>query len=175
MKKISSYEIALSALACAIATVMLTVGTLYAPLLFTGYLFASAAFMLPLSGGYYAGAALAYVASSVLTLVFNGVNFFDTLPFIMFFGLHPIVNAAQRRLNINRWIALPVKAAWFDASMYVIWKFVFDMNTAIPFVDKYILPVVLIAGTAFFVVYDIAVFRCQNYVNAAMGRFIRRR
>ena len=131
--------------------------------------------MLPLSGKYYAGAALAYVGASVLTLIFNGVNIFDTLPFIMFFGLHPIVNALQLRFKINRWIALPIKAAWFDGAMYFVWRFVFEMTTTIAFVDKYIWLIILIAGTAFFVAYDFAMFRCQGYVNATVDRFIKRR
>ena len=55
--------------------------------------------MLPLSRGYFKGAALCYAAINVLTLLFNGFNFFDTLPFTMFFGLHPLVNEWQARLH----------------------------------------------------------------------------
>ena len=49
MKKISAYEIALSALSCALATILLTVGVYSAVLLFTGYLLACASLMLPLA------------------------------------------------------------------------------------------------------------------------------
>ena len=95
----NSKEIALSAVACALGTLGLTVGTLYSPMLFTGYLFACLCMMLPLSRGYFKGAALCYAAINVLTLLFNGFNFFDTLPFTMFFGLHPLVNEWQARLH----------------------------------------------------------------------------
>ena len=55
--------------------------------------------MLFRSRGYFKGAALCYAAINVLTLLFNGFNFFDTLPFTMFFGLHPLVNEWQARLH----------------------------------------------------------------------------
>lgn len=101
MKK-SSRAVALSAIACAFSTLGLTVGTLYSPLLFTGYLAACLCMMLPLSKGYFKGAALCFVATNVLTLLFNGFNFFDTLPYTLFFGLHPLINEWQARLKKRR-------------------------------------------------------------------------
>lgn len=95
----NSKEIALSAVACALGTIALTVGTLYSPMLFTGYLFACLCMMLPLSRGYFKGAALCFIAMNVLTLLFNGFNFFDTLPFTLFFGLHPVANEWQAKLH----------------------------------------------------------------------------
>ena len=175
MKRISSQEIALSAISCAFATIMMTVGTLYTPLLFTGYLFACAALMLPLAKKYYVGCGLAYIASFTLTMIFNGFNFFDTMPYIVFFGLHPLVNGLQKKYGWNRYVSAAVKAAWFDAAMYAVWRFTFGMNTAIPFIDKYILPIILIAGTAFFLVYDYAMFRCQKQVDFTVDRFLPKR
>ena len=131
MKKISAYEIALSAVSCAIAAIALTVGTLYTPLLFTGYLFAGFALMIPLAKNCWWGDVLAFIGASLIALMFNGFNFFDTLPFIMFFGLHPLVNALQLKFKVKRWIAMPVKAVWFDASMYFVWRVVTGM--AAPF------------------------------------------
>lgn len=58
--------------------------------------------MLPLSKGYFKGAALCFVATNVLTLLFNAFNFFDTLPYTLFFGLHPLVNEWQARLKKRR-------------------------------------------------------------------------
>ena len=123
MKKISSHEIALSALACAIATIFLTVGIYSAVLLFTGYLFACIALMLPLAKQSYRGYILAYLATCILALIFNVAGFIDLLPFIMFFGLHPLVNELQLKTRINRWVAFGIKAVWFDATLWVIWKF----------------------------------------------------
>ncbi len=174
-KKISSYEIALSALACAIATILLTVGVYSEILLFTGYLFACIALMLPLAKGSYRGFALAYVATCLLAFIFNASRFFDLLPFIMFFGLHPLVNELQLKVKINRWVACLVKALWFDGTMYVVWRFVFSMSTTIAFVDQYIIPILLIGGTLFFVVYDYLMYQWRIAINALVKRISKRK
>lgn len=174
MKKISAYEIALSALASAIATVCLTIGVYSAILLFTGYLLACIALMLPLAKKSYAGFTLAYLSTCILALIFNASRFFDLLPFIMFFGLHPLVNELQLHTKINRWVACAVKALWFDLTMYVIWRFVFGMTTTVAFLDEYILPILLVGGTAFFVAYDYAMYKWRYAVNTLVKRITRK-
>lgn len=170
MKRLSSHEIALSALACAIATVLLTVGVYSEILLFTGYLFGCIALMMPLAKKSYIGYALAYVGTCVLSLIFNVARFWDLLPFIMFFGLHPLVNELQFRTKINRWLACGIKALWFDGTMFIIWKFVFGMTTSIAFVDKYIWLILLVGGTAFFVAYDYVMYKWRAIVNRLVAR-----
>ena len=170
MRKISAYEIALSALACAMATILLTIGTYSQILLFTGYLFGGIALMLPLAKRSYLGYMLAYVATCILSLIFNVARFWDILPFIMFFGLHPIVNELQLKIKINRWVACAIKAAWFDGTMYLIWRFVFAMTTTFPFIDKYIIPIILVVGTLFFVAYDYLMYRWRFTVNTLVKR-----
>lgn len=170
MKRLSSHEIALSALACAIATVLLTVGVYSEILLFTGYLFGCIALMMPLAKKSYIGYALAYVGTCVLSLIFNVARFWDLLPFILFFGLHPLVNELQLRTKINRWLACGIKALWFDGTMFIIWKFVFGMTTSIAFVDKYIWLILLVGGTAFFVAYDYVMYKWRAIVNRLVAR-----
>ena len=174
MKKISAYEIALSALSCALATILLTVGVYSAVLLFTGYLLASIALMLPLAKKSYIGYVLSYIATVILSLIFNASRFFDLLPFIMFFGLHPLINELQLKIKINRWLACGIKALWFDATMYVIWRFVFEMTTTIPLVDQYVLPMILIFGTAFFVFYDYTTYKWRYVVNKLVARIVKK-
>ena len=174
MKKISAYEIALSALSCAIATIFLTVGAYSSVLLFTGYLLACVALMLPLAKQSYGGYTLAYISTCLLAFIFNAGRFWDLLPFVMFFGLHPLVNELQLKTRINRWVACAVKALWFDATMYIVWRFVFAMTTTIPLVDKYIIPIILIGGTAFFVVYDYVLYQWRYAVNTLVKRITRK-
>ena len=174
MKRISAHEIALAALACAVATIFLTVGVYSEILLFTGYLMAGIALMLPLSKGSYVGYVLAYLATCVISLIFGAARFFDLLPFIMFFGLHPLVNELQLNSKINRWLACGLKALWFDGTMYVIWRFVFSMTTTIPIVDQYILPILLIFGTAFFIFYDYLMYKWRYAVNVLVKRITRK-
>ena len=175
MKKLSAYEIALSALACAIATILLTVGVYSEILLFTGYLFGSVALMLPLSKKCYLGYVLAYIATCVLCFIFTPGRIFDLLPFILFFGLHPLVNELQLKTKINRWIACIGKALWFDVTMFLIWKFVFGSTTTLTIIDKYIFPILLIFGTAFFVFYDYTMYKCRFTVNAIVKRIGRKK
>lgn len=171
-KRTSAYEIALSAIACAVTTLALTLGVLYPPMLFTGYLFGCVAIMLPLSYGFYGGATLCYLGGTILSLIFSGFRFIDLIPFAIFFGLHPIVNALQKKFKFNKYLSYACKAIWFDGAAYLTWRFVFTMNTAIPFLDKYILPIILIGGTLFFIAYDILIFRTQETVNMAVDRYI---
>lgn len=174
MKKISSYEIALSALATAIATIFLTVGVYSEILLFTGYLLSCVALMLPLAKNSYRGFILSYIATCLLSLLFNAGRFFDLLPFIMFFGLHPLVNELQLKIKINRWVACVIKALWFDGTMYIIWRFVFAMTTTIALVDAYIIPVLLIGGTLFFVLYDYLAYQWRIAVNRLVARIYKK-
>lgn len=173
MRKISAYEIALSALSCALSTILLTVGVYSEILLFTGYLFACVMLMLPLAKQSYWGYGLSYLATCILSFIFGAGRFLDLLPFLMFFGLHPLVNELQLKTKINRWVACGVKALWFDGTMYVIWRFVFAVTTEIPFVDKYFLPIILVVGTAFFVFYDYAMYKWRAGVNTLVKRITR--
>ena len=174
MKKITAFEIALSALSCALATIFLTIGVYSSILLFTGYMCGGIALMLPLSKKSYAGFALAYFGTCVLALIFNASRLFDILPFVMFFGLHPLVNELQLKTKINTWVACFIKAVWFDATMYVVWRFVFEMTTTIPFVDQFIIPIILIGGTAFFVLYDYATYKWRFIVNRTVERYVKK-
>ena len=170
MKRLTSYEIALSALATAIATLFLTIGVYSELLLFTGYLLGSVALMLPLAKQSYRGFVMAYLATCVLSLIFNASRFWDLLPFIVFFGLHPLVNECQLKTKINRWVACALKALWFDGAMYLVWRFTFSMTTSVAFVDEYIIPVILIGGTAFFVLYDYLSYQWRAVVNNTVKR-----
>ena len=174
MKKITSYEIALSALACAIATIFLTVGVYSEVLLFTGYLLSCVALMLPLAKQSFRGYVLAYIATCVLAFIFNASRVWDLLPFIMFFGLHPLVNELQLKIKINRWVACAIKALWFDLTMYLIWRFVFAMTTTITLIYEYILPIILVAGSAFFVFYDYVAYKWRAAVNILVQRLNRK-
>ena len=170
MKKITSHEIALSALACAVATMILTLGIYSDFFLFTGYLLGSVALMLPLAKKSYIGYVLAYLATTILTLLFSSFRFWEVLPFAMFFGLHPLVNELQLKTKINRWVACAIKAAWFDITAYVVWLVLFQMTTAIEWLNAYMVPIIFIVGTVFFAFYDYLFYRCRAVVNVTVAR-----
>lgn len=172
MKKNSkSFEIALSAISCAIATAFLSLGILNNYLLGVGYMAACIALTVPLSRSFWLGDLLAYVATVILTLLFGGSAFiWRLLPFIIFFGLHPIANFVQFRFRINKILAFIVKAVWFDAMLYLSWRFLFNMTTSFEFVDRYIVPIIIVLGTLFFAFYDYMIVRCQMSANKIINK-----
>ena len=174
MKKISTYDLALSALACALSVLFQVIGAYSEILLFTGYLLSAVALMLPLSRNSYKGYVLAYMGACFLSLIFASARFWDVIPFIVFFGLHPLINELQLRTKINTWVACFAKALWFDATMYLMWKFLLDTTTVNPLVGQYILPIILVAGTAFFVFYDYTMYHARAIVNNLARRFLKK-
>lgn len=174
MRKISAYEVALSALSCALATMFLTIGLYTEILLFTGYMLASVLLLLPLSKKSYIGYILAYISTCILSLIFGAGRFWDLLPFVLFFGLHPLVNELQLKTKIPFWVWSAIKAVWFDGVAYLIWRFLLDMTTSIPLVDTYIIPFILVFGTLFFVFYDFVFFKWRYTVNVLVGRIIKK-
>ena len=170
MKKITSRQIALSGLACAMATILLTVGIYSEFFLLTGYVLAGVALMLPLAKKSYFGYVLAYLAATILTLLFSSFRFWEVLPFAMFFGLHPLVNELQLKTKINRWVAWFVKAVWFDTAAYLIWRLVYQMTTAVPWLNAYMVWIIFIGGTLVFGFYDYVLYRCRAIVNITVAR-----
>ena len=178
-KNSKSFEIALSGISCAAAVIFLALGILSGWLLATGYFIGVIALMVPLSKGYIKGDLFAYIGTCILTVIMGAAaKFWDIVPFIMFFGLHPLINALIERSKFNKWIFLPVKALWFDATLIVGYYLVYGGvmgGTLFPdnvyeIINRYIFLFIFTAGTLIGVVYDILAMRCQRVVNALVYR-----
>lgn len=176
-KPSKSFEITLSAVSCAISVVFLYLGTLNSYLLATGYLMAEIALMIPLSKQFYIGDALAYISCCILTILLGAIGrIWVLVPFIMFFGLHPLVNALQLRFKINKLLAYLIKAVWFDFTLWVMYILVFGSSIGNPewsfyeFINNYILLIIFIGGSIAFFLYDYFMFKCQAIVNAFVYR-----
>ncbi len=183
MKKPSkSFEIVLSAIACAVAAVAVTVGCYVNVLYAAGILLAVFAIMVPLSKDFIWGAALAFLGSALLAFMFCAFSIFKLVPYILFFGLHPIINHIQLKYVKKKWIhplVLIVKAVWFILSMWLAFEllavefFAFDQTTWYEWVMQYFYYVLWIGGAVVFVAYDIMMFLCQKSVNALIRRIRR--
>ena len=178
-KRPDSFQIALSGISCAAAVIFLSLGILSRFFVATGYLFGIIALMAPLSKNFYIGDFLAYIGTCILTFIFGAAaGFWDLVPFIMFFGLHPLANALQKKFKINKWLALAVKALWFDATVIVAYYLVFGGilgGSLLPeevyrVVNDYIYLFIFTLGTAFFILYDYLIFKCQIAVNIIVGK-----
>lgn len=171
MKKISAYEVALSALSCALATIFLVLGTITPVLLFTAYLVSCIALTLPLTKQCYWGYFLAYIATLLLSLLFCGAAFFfDLLPFAAFFGLHPLMNELQLKWKLNKWLAFFIKAAWFDGALCLIWFFLLELTAGAAWLSQYALPIIFVGGTAFFLFYDFTMFCVRTQIEKLVTR-----
>lgn len=175
MKKRSnskSFEIALSAISCAIATLFLSLGILNSYLLTFGYLMACIALCLPLTKRFWAGDILAYVAACLLTLLIGGgaAFFWRLLPFIMFFGLYPVATYAQFRFKINIWLARVIKAVWLAGTLVVVWIYVFGMAAGPEFLRDYMLPIVIVGGVVISGFFDFAMIKLQTLMTNFIAR-----
>lgn len=176
MRKISAYEIALSGLSAALSTVLLVIGTITPVLLFTAYLVSCVALMLPLSRGAYLGFLFAFFTTGILSLLFVGAGFlFELLPFLIFFGLHPLVNELQIQKGWKKWWAFAGKALWFDGAMYLTWRFTFEMTTVVNLPELAVIALLITLGTGFFYFYDYTMFKCRAQVNALVNRLLRKK
>lgn len=181
MKKQSrSFEIALSAIACAVGALALTMGSYVRFLLAAGYLIAVFAFMVPLAKGKIFGFFLAYAGSVILALLFTGfvLGVMQILPFIVFFGLHPLANYLQKkyvRKPLLHGALYLVKAAWFDLSLWLAWIVLEEFLglhelTWYPYVENSFFVILFVGGTLFFAVYDYMIFLCQRATDAIIRR-----
>ena len=176
-KKSRSFEIALSAMACAVASAFLMLGSLNPYLLATGYLVGAFALMVPLSTGFIWGSALAFVAASLLSLP---LSLWKIVPFAVFFGLHPIVNYLQRKYVHKKFfigICEAAKALWFDCAMLLSWFVLTNMagmaEVFSDWIGEYLYLVIFIGGTLFFLAYDAMMFLCQKSADRAIERIRR--
>ncbi len=173
-----SYQIALSAIACAFASAALTLGSYVDVLLGAAYVIAVLALMIPLARDYLWGDALCYVATFLLTFLFCGFSYLYLVPFAVFFGLHPLANYLQRRFVKKRplfFLCEILKAVWFDLAVWLSFSLlgeVLGLTQAAwyPYVEKYFFLVLFVGGTLFFALYDALVFYAQRCVNAVLRR-----
>ena len=180
-KNPKTFEIALSGISCAVAALALSLGIMtgMGALTATGYLIAVIALMVPLSKQFFRGDFLAYVGTVILAVVLGAaVKFWDLVPFALFFGLHPLANALQIRFKINKWLALAIKAVWFDCTLIVGYYLVFGgmlggalfPEEVYEIINKYIFLLIFTVGTVGFFVYDYLIFKVQILINGIVFR-----
>ena len=175
-----SFEIALSGICSAIAVTFLALGILSGWLLATGYFVGVIALMIPLAKEFYKGDFLAYLSTCILTIIMGAAaKFWDIVPFIMFFGLHPLVNALiNNKSKINKWFFMPLKLLWFDGMLivgyYLVYGGVFGGQLfpehIYDTVNQYFFLLVFTVGTVLGFIYDILVERCQKMINYFVRR-----
>lgn len=177
-KHSKTFEIALSGVSCAVAAGALSLGILGGWFVATGYLIAEIALMLPLSKQFFKGGFLAYAATVILAVVLGAaIKFWDLVPFAMFFGLHPLMNALQIRFKINKWLALFIKTLWFDCTLIAAYFLIYEVGGAsLPeqlasiIAGWRLYAIIFTVGSVLFFLYDYLIFKAQIAVNALVFR-----
>lgn len=172
-----AFQIALAGISCAIAVAALMLGYYVYWILATAYIVAQVALMVPLSKQFYVMDVLAYIATVILALLVGGLvgRWWEFIPFVMFFGLHPLANSLQLKYRVNRWLALVVKMVWFDAMLFVMYYALgsfmgLDTSTFWQTVNDYVWIIILVAGSLFLWMYDYVMFKVQIWINMLVYR-----
>ena len=162
--------IALSAISTALGVVFLIIGAYIQTLDLSCLFMASIAIMLPLSKNSVKGAFLTYGATAILGFVFAVSRFHLALLYLLFFGLHPIINHFHSKDIKKRWYLFIVKGVLFVGACYLMF-FVFSMFVVENEIISLILPwFVAVIGTLFYIVYDFIMIRFQKMTGSIVKR-----
>lgn len=147
--------IAISAVAAALSTILLTIGAYFPPFDLSAIFTASLATMLPLAKKTKTGAFLTVIAASLLTLFLSGFRFQIVIPYATFFGLHPILNYIEEEKRLNKVAVFIIKDVWFVITLVIMQKLLevvaVDVSALSP---KLIMIIIVTVGALAFIVYD---------------------
>lgn len=160
-----SKVIALSALTTSLCTILLVLGSLVLTLSYSAIFLASVIILLPLAKNTYKGAVLSVIASGLLSFCIASFSFETSLPFVLFFGFHPIVSKFFRDKKFNKVLAFIIKDVWFLLAMLACYYLTEMFITDNEVLQKYMLYIILIGGNLFFAVYDYMLYYFQRAVD----------
>lgn len=163
--------IALSAITTALSVIFIVIGAFIETFDLSCLFMASVCLMLPLSKNMRLGAFLSYIATAILSFIFSGVRFQILIPYVMFFGLHPIFNEIVVYKKWNKFLAFLIKAVWFIGTLFVTYYFTSMFIFENEIILKYINIVLPIGGLIVFVIYDFVMLRFQVMTRAIIERF----
>ena len=162
--------IAVSAVATALGVVFLTLGAYISTLDLSALFMAALVIMLPLSKGSLKGAFLTYGATAILAFIIGMSRFYVPLLYVLFFGIHPIINYLQEKGGKKLWLLYPVKAVWFVGACFLMY-YAFTMFVVEIEIAKQIMPVIItVIGLLFFIVYDLVMKRFQTLTERIVKR-----
>lgn len=170
----NSRVIALSAVSAAFVVLLLIAGAYFEILDLSCLFFASLALMLPLAKESRSGAFLAYIAGVILGFIFTGMRLQIMIPYALFFGLHPIVNDIIEKKRVNKVLAVSLKTVWFVGVAFIVYYFTSFFVVENEVIKKYIIPIIIVGGSLFFIVYDYLMIRMQKNLNVIIARIIKK-
>jgi hypothetical protein len=171
MKKPSTARtVAYAAFTSAIASSLLAAGYYLQLMEFFWYFMAALCIMAALTVGGIKTALMAYAVSVMLSLLLCAFNFFFLLPYILFMGPHPIVNAVFKKHRFNAVAGHLIKAVWFCAWVYVMIRFTALFLFADLGAGGLILLIVAAISLPAYALYDLAVRIVSGHLNIRLRR-----
>lgn len=162
--------IALSAISTALGVVFLIIGAYFQTLDLSCLFMASLTVMLPLSKNSVKGAFLTYGATAILALLFAINRFHLSLLYLLFFGVHPIINYFHMKGVKKRWYLFIVKGVLFLVACYLMF-YAFSMFIVENEFIVSVLPVIIaVLGVLFYIVYDFIMLRFQKMTASIIKR-----
>ena len=162
--------IAISSISTALGVVFLIIGAYFQTLDLSCLFMASLTVMLPLSKNSVKGAFLTYGATAILAFVFAINRFHLSLLYLLFFGVHPIINHFHMKAIKKRWYLFIVKGVLFLIACYLMF-YAFSMFLVENEFIVSVLPVfIAVLGVLFYIVYDFIMLRFQKMTASIIKR-----
>lgn len=154
--------IALSAVSTALGVAFLVIGAYFQTFDLSALFMSAIAIMLPLSKKSVKGALFSYVATALLSFCFALSRFYVPLLYVLFFGIHPIINYIQITSNKNLWFLYIVKCLWFIGVVFIMYYALSIFVVEIEFIEKFIPIILIIVGAVMYLAYDFIMIRFQK-------------
>lgn len=166
----TSRRIALSGIASALSTMFLIV-SVYIPLMdMSCMVLASLSLLIPIAKNDYFGASLAYLSASILGLLTTG-NVLGILPYVIFFGLHPILVSLVIKWHLPVILQLVIKLVFANLAIFLAWRFLGLVLVISEFEFPYWL--IALVGSLGFILYDWLIVRLKMIFNYYIDKFVK--
>ncbi len=154
--------IALSAVSTALGVVFLVIGAYFQTFDLSALFMSAIAMMLPLSKNSIKGAIFTYFATALLSFCFALSRFYLPLLYVVFFGIHPIINYIQLNSKKNLWFLYIVKGIWFIGVTFLMYYAFTMFIVEVEFIQRFIPIILVIAGAITYIAYDFIMIRFQK-------------
>ena len=177
MKKITAREVALSGITAALAVGAVVLSYFVGVLTLTFLALASVILTLPMMADSLRGSVFAYVAASGLGFLF--VGYVAVMPFVLIFGLYPIVDYLLRKYLKKRAIVLPLEIVFanlsFLATYFAIGLTIHDFPIVdqLPDWGKFLVLFVLL--TAVFIIFQFAFTALYDLLEKRLSPVLKRK
>ena len=168
----SSKTIAISAISAAFCGILVGVGGFLGDFDFSCYMLAGIALTLPLYRDSVWGCVLAYLAGSLIGLLFTGFNVIRIVPFLIWFGIHPVLGCVLSRKGVKRWVIYLIELALLEVLVFILLKFTTMLVVKADFLNENSWLFYLIAAPLL-LVYDKMVQTIVIYLFRLLGRIVK--